>query len=114
MDAYVLEDANLGTEQMISIRSQTSYENFPRAFRYRNHENFRKCDWNRYVARVYELQLTKQMSKEMGDVSVPLPALRPKIDENRVSMEETGSVKEVEPLIDRPVRIVGPVFLPPQ
>ncbi|MCX2878276.1 DUF2865 domain-containing protein (plasmid) [Agrobacterium fabrum] len=114
MDVYVLEDANLGTEQMISIRSQTSYQDFPRAFRYRDQENFRKCDWNRYVARIYELQQTKQMSKEMADVSVPPPALRPKIEENRVSMEETGSVKEVEPLIERPVRIVGPVFLQPQ
>lgn len=114
MDVYVLEDANLGTEQMISIRNQNSYQDFPRAFRYRSQENFLKCDWSRYVGRVYELQMSEELSKEMADVSVPLPAFRPDVEENDISVEETGSIEKAGPLIDRPVRIVGPVFLQPQ
>lgn len=113
MDVYVLRDTNLDTEQIISVRNETGYSELPRAFRYRSAENFQKCDWNRYVNRVHELQLSSAMSEEMVDVSVPLPVTRPQPEENGISTEATASIEKDAPLIDRPVRIIGPAFLPP-
>lgn len=112
MDVYVLEDSDLETDQMISIQSKASYKDLPRAFWYRSQETFQKCDWNRYVDRIHELQLTQMMSENMEDVSVPVPEDRPELDENEISTEATASITADRPLIDRPIRIIGTPFLP--
>lgn len=114
MDVYVLEGSDLETDQMISIRSKTSYKDLPRAFMYRSQENFQKCDWNRYVDRIHELQMTQMMSENMEDVSVPVPESRPESDEDEISTEATASITADRPLIDRPIRIIGTPFLPAQ
>ncbi|OHV76965.1 DUF2865 domain-containing protein [Rhizobium sp. LCM 4573] len=114
MDVYVLEGSDLETDQMVSISSRTSYKDLPRAFWYRSQENFQKCDWNRYVDRIYELQMAEMMSENMEDVSVPVPESRPELDEDEVSTEATASITADRPLIDRPIRIIGTPFLPPQ
>jgi len=113
IEVYVRQDPTLETEEMVSVRDGTSYRDLRTAFRYRDDGNFRRCDWERYVDRIQEVQLARMMSENLPQGVVPIPVGRPETEQDQISDEATASISgEDKPLTDRPVRIVGPPFLP--
>ncbi|MGK6311518.1 DUF2865 domain-containing protein [Neorhizobium sp. DT-125] len=113
IEVYIRQDPTLETEEMVSVRSGTSYRELRTAFRYRDGGNFRRCDWERYVDRIQEVQLARMMSEHLPQGMVPIPGQRPEPEQEEISEEATASIGGGDrPLTDRPVRVVGPPFLP--
>lgn len=113
---YVLNDANLETENMISVEGEKPYKDLPTAFRYRDEPDFKACNLQRYYRRVDELRARTVTPSNMANAIIPLPTPSP-VDNDTVastSMDTTQGLT-AEPQADsRPIRMVGPSFFPPE
>jgi hypothetical protein len=113
---YVLNDANLETENMISVEGAKPYKELPTAFRYRDEPNFKACNLQRYFQRVDELRARTVTPSNMANAIIPLPTPSP-IDNGTVASTSTNTAEDViiQPQADsRPIRMVGPSFFPPE
>lgn len=113
---YVLNDANLETENMISVEGEKPYKDLPTAFRYRDGPNFKACNLQRYYQRVDELRARTVTPSNMANAIIPLPTPSP-IDNDTVASTSTDATEGliIEPQADsRPIRMVGPSFFPPE
>lgn len=113
---YVLNDANLETENMISVEGEKPYKDLPTAFRYRNEPDFKACNLQRYYRRVDELRARTVTPSNMANAIIPLPTPNP-VDRDTVASTSTETAESLtsEPHADsRQIRIVGPSFFPPE
>ncbi|ASV87759.1 hypothetical protein CES85_3627 (plasmid) [Ochrobactrum quorumnocens] len=108
MAVYVL-DQNEETADMISVETGQSYADLPTAYNYHGEGDFRRCDWNGYVAKVSGLMAANKQSRSLANVEIPLPDAKPAEDDTAVSQISPFAYR---PMPSREVRIIGPAFIP--
>lgn len=107
--AVYVNDQNDEAPEMVSATTGQPYADLPTAYDYHGEGEFKRCDWNGYVAKVAQLHAARKRPKQLKDVEIPLPDTRPE--------EEATAVAEIPLTQFRPapvqhVRMVGPAFIP--
>jgi hypothetical protein len=117
VDLYTLSDASLETEEMVALDTRKPYTDLPAAFRYRDDVNFKACDVKRYYRRVAELRARTVTPADMSNAIIPLPTIKPDLGTVAAvppaDSEASGAAQQQSiEASKRPVRVVGPAFLP--
>lgn len=107
MAVYVL-DQNDETADMVSVETGRSYADLPTAYNYHGEGDFRRCDWNGYVAKVSGFMAAKKQSRSLANVEIPLPEAKPAEDDTAVSQISPSAYR---PMPFKEVRIIGPAFI---
>lgn len=113
MDVYTLHDANLETEEMLSVEARKPYKELSVAFAYRTSLSFRACNLQRYHRRVEEAWTQAAGPSGMAGAAIPLPTPRPDMTfYSSIAPGKHPSPEQAVAQTPRHVRSVGPVFLP--
>ncbi|WP_010657925.1 DUF2865 domain-containing protein [Brucella anthropi] len=107
--AVYVNDQNEEASEMISVANGQPYADLPTAYDYHGEGDFKRCDWNGYVAKVAELHAARKRPKQLKNVEIPLPDARP--EEDVTAVAEIPSTQFRQAPIES-VRMVGPAFIP--
>lgn len=107
--AVYINDQNDEFSEMVSVTTGQLYADLPTAYDYHGESEFRRCNWNAYVAKLVQLTAARKRLKQLQDVEIPLPDIR--------SEEDVTDVVENSNIHFRPdtppfIRLVGPLFIP--
>lgn len=109
MAVYVLNDHNDESADMVSIATGQSYADLPVAYNYHGGGPFQRCNYNGYVAKVRAHLITRQQSKLLAKLDIPLPDKRP---DQASDASAAGVYSDYKPMPERVLRSVGPSFIP--
>lgn len=107
--AVYVNDQNEEASEMISVANGQPYADLPTAYDYHGEGDFKRCDWNGYVAKVGHLQAARKRPRQLQNVDIPLPDARPETDETAVA-EIPSTQFRLAPVQN--IRMVGPAFIP--
>lgn len=111
MAVYVLRDRDDETTEMVSVADGRPYNELATAYFYHDDNRaFKRCRWNRYVARIDRGIVTQKVTRRLEGVDIPVPDEKP--DEPVRQMARVQAAPAYGPMPDRPVRMVGPAFIP--
>ncbi|MEL4072550.1 DUF2865 domain-containing protein [Ochrobactrum sp. GPK 3] len=107
--AVYINDQNEESAEMVSVQTGQTYADLTTAYDYHGDGEFKRCNWNGYVAKVASLMTVKKQPRQIADTTNPLPDTGPE--------KVTTVVAEVAPeqyrsAPVRDVRVVGPAFIP--
>lgn len=111
MDVYRLDDPTLETEEMVSVEGRQPYRELRTAFRYRDAEQFRACDLQRYSRRVSLARADAMTPTTIDAKSIVLPVPNARPDIEPIAFSEPPKQQGANPLT-RKVRVVGAPYLP--
>lgn len=107
--AIYINDQNEEAAEMVSVQTGQSYADLPTVYDYHGEGDFKRCDWNGYVAKVASLMTTRKQSRRPKEVAVPLPDARSTDDP--VDVAEIPA-EQYRPAPSTVIRMVGPAFMP--
>ncbi|MGK9132544.1 DUF2865 domain-containing protein [Brucella intermedia] len=111
MAVYVLHDRFDETGEMISVADGRPYSELSTAYFYQEDDReFKRCSWNRYIARINSAFITRDVTSQLEKVETPVPESKPQ-DHNHSRAVRPQGLAELR-IPDRPVRMVGPTFIP--
>lgn len=109
MAVYILTDQNAETSDMVSALTNRSYADLPTAYNYHGEGEFKRCNWNGYVAKIREVVFARrtgrfeahkaQILKVQQQASMAAAAFK---DDDAASNSATRAE----------VRIIGTAFIP--
>lgn len=107
--AIYMNDHNEEAAEMVSVETGQSYADLPTAYNYHGEGDFKRCDWNGYVAKVASLMTVRKQSTRRKEAAVTLSDTKP--TENQTDVAKIPA-EQYRPSPTTVIRMVGPAFMP--
>jgi len=106
IELYTLRDRTDETSTMVSVASGRAYTELPTAFNYQSDDNFKRCNWSRYVDLVAGRRALHSTVAGQRKIIIPTPQPRP-----QTQREETTTPQIQDaiyfPMSEQDIRVVG-------
>jgi Protein of unknown function (DUF2865) len=107
--AVYVNDQNEESAEMVSVQTGQTYADLTTAYDYHGDGEFKRCNWNGYVAKVASLMTVKKQPRRIAGSTTSLPDTGPAKVATMVA-EVVPEQYRSAPI--REVRVVGPAFIP--